>query len=839
MSTFSKVLNYDIPAPSSWRNVTATDFIDNSYLIVGQPGIYRSANQDCGGVFVFNAGSNFAQITQLNSPDSVNNEAFGFAVAATSKQGGLSAYDNFIAVGEPARKLPALANATYGRLRLYGTDDVSTISNADIIQTLSSPRGGTATGARFGCAVALSGMRSTAYMVVGEFCNGLTGGSFVDGAAYFYRVNATGNGFTYLSTLGLPVVAYDDHKCNEILMVDDMIIVSANTSTNGALAQAGDVYYFTYNPSTGAVSAATTLPRNPGDIVTWDRFGSSIAMDMGVLVVGAPSDDRPGSLAPSNAGKVFIYKRSGSTLNFITKITPPTSFNGFPINTSKLFFGGRVTCTRDSVNPSIVNIMVSAEGFYNGMTQRGGIFVYRFNINTNTVTLNNMIALTPAELPANPGNRFGFTTLASAKPTPDYTVVNSAFKLDTPIPTGLFSNSSYIYYGTDFLNTDTPVMYTSATYVSPGPYLRNETLGLNSSFDPGSTSNKTLRVQYGDTVSLSAGYVDCDPQATFIWYKNYDPAGSNIPVGTGDYLSLGSVSFSQAGTYVLSATNLVGNGLAVNTSAQTYQNLLVVEGEPFAGQNRVMPDSGDISIAGELAYDALNNPIYRSINFFIKNYNGIGLTTPSSLDQREKDFMYPGAFAGTLVSPVPGTKPSTGVDPSYNLSYLTAMSGQLEMQRSSFPSNGANVKYGWKSNKPDNTTFTPARMSEFYRAYKWYVVQGSSKCFSSSSRSNAGWPGGPVGPGPDHGTIVVTPANNMITNNFYVRLLSDNGGSVGAGKSMGTWYLGAPTVTFEDVGTGAQGSGGKNYTIYVMDENGYGYGCNIQELQSTITVVYP
>ena len=112
---------------------------------------------------------------------------------------------------------------------------------------------------------------------------------------------------------------------------------------------------------------------------------------------------------------------------------------------------------------------------------------------------------------------------------------------------------------------------------------------------------------------------------------------------------------------------------------------------------------------------------------------------------------------------------------------------------------------------------------------------------SQSSRSNAGWPGGPVGPGPDNGTIVVTPANNMATNNFYVKLLSNNGGSLGSGsgKSMGTWYLGAPTVQFDQVGTGAQGSGGKNYTIYVMDDNGYGYNMNIQELQQTITVVYP
>jgi len=557
------------------------------------------------------------------------------------------------------------------------------------------------------------------------------------------------------------------------------------------------------------------------------------------LVVGAPTDTRPSSLSPNNIGKVFIYKRSGSAFNLIQKVTPPASFNGFTINSSKLLFGGRVECIRDSINPAIVNILISAEGFDNGMIRRGAVFVYRFNINTNALTLNNIIALTPTELPANPGNRFGYL-MKSSKPNTDYMAILANFNRLDPIPTGLFSNSVYIYNGTDFLNTSTPVMYTSAVFVSPGPYLRNETLGLDSTFDPGSTNSKTLRVEYGAVVSLSAGYVTSDPASNFYWYKDYNPAIANTPVGTGDYLSLGSVSFSQAGTYVLSAVNLVGRGLATNSSNQTYQNLLVIEGEPFPGQNRIMPDSGDISLAGELAYDTLGNPIYRSINFFIKGYNGANLTSTTSLDQREKDFMTPGAFVGTQTSPVAGSKPSTTVDPGYNLSYLSAMSGQLEMARTPFPDpngGGVNIKYGWKSNQPGNV-FTPARMSEFYKAYKWYVVTGN-KCFSQSSRSNAGWPGGPVGPGPDNGTIVVTPANNMATNNFYVKLLSNNGGSVGNGKSMGTWYLGAPTVQFDQVGTGAQGSGGKNYTIYVMDDNGYGYNMNIQELQQTITVVYP
>ena len=90
MSTYSYQINYNIPEPSDWKNVAGTGFIDNDYLVVGQPGTYRSGNQDCGALYFYNAASNFAQITQLFSPEAVNNEAFGFALASTSKQGGLS-----------------------------------------------------------------------------------------------------------------------------------------------------------------------------------------------------------------------------------------------------------------------------------------------------------------------------------------------------------------------------------------------------------------------------------------------------------------------------------------------------------------------------------------------------------------------------------------------------------------------------------------------------------------------------------------------------------------------------------------------------------------------------
>lgn len=815
MSTFSKQLNYSIPSTANLRSISDADFISSSVYIAGYPGTKRNLTDDAGSIYVYNAAANFTQIAQILSPLGETNGGYGLSVAASSSVGGLNGFSNFVFVGEPFRAAPALANGTYGRVYCYGTNTISSISNSDNYQTITCPNAAVRAGTRFGVSISLSAFGTKCYMLIGELSNGLTGGSFRDGAVYMYQVAGDGKTFNYLSTLSLPTATSDDQKGNEVLVFDNMLIVAANKAVGpSSEVQAGQVYYYTYTPSTGAVGGRITLPRNFADVDAYDWFGNSIACDMGVLAVGAPSSTDNGAPAPSNAGKVFLYRKNNTTQQFVfqTKLTPPASFAGFSINTSRLYFGHWVGVVKDATNPNIVNILVGAPGLYNGMLRRGAVFVYRYNLATNTATLNNMITLTPAELDANPGNRLGYRLLAVAKNNPDYTVIHSSFdKFDT-VPTGAFSNTAYIYNGQDFLNTDNPVLYTSGVAIAPGPYLQGP-LG-NSFFPPG-----VLNAQFGDVVSLSAGKFSGNPDLRFDWIKD------GVYAGTGDQLNIGSVIFSNAGTYRLSASNLIGAGLATNSSGTIYELTLAVQGTPAAGSNRIMPYSGSLSIAGELA------PIYRSINQFIKNYNGIGLNSSSSLTQREMDVMYPGAYTGSSVTPANGAKPATGVagEGSFSgLSYISVLSGELEMNRSfNIAVDGGSITgSNFISNKPGGS-FTPARMSEFYGAYKWY-----SPFFTAVYRSNSGWPGGPAGPGPNKGTITVTGVNNMVSSNYFVQLRS-SGGS--ANKSLNVWYLGAPTVTYEDVGNEPD----KTYTVYLMDSNGYGWNRNVTELQSTITATYP
>ncbi len=67
------------------------------------------------------------------------------------------------------------------------------------------------------------------------------------------------------------------------------------------------------------------------DPMTGDNFGSSLSIDGGRLVVGAPHDDDQGFGPNSNTGVAFHFARSGSSWSFVEKILPPATSHGFSI----------------------------------------------------------------------------------------------------------------------------------------------------------------------------------------------------------------------------------------------------------------------------------------------------------------------------------------------------------------------------------------------------------------------------------------------------------------------------------------------------------------------------
>ena len=829
MSTFFKELSFNCnTAPQAIRRQTATSFLGTSYVFLGMPGERRGSTDGAGKLYLYD--NNINPVLNFVSPLSENNGQFGYWVAASQSTEALSAFNNFVFVGEPFRNFPALANGTYGRLYCFGKNNISTLNNTtDVYQTLTSPSAAVRSGAAFGICHSLSASSNSAYMVVGELGNQLTGASFRQGAAYLYKINSDGKTWDYKSTLPIPTVTYENLVGAKVAIYENLIFVAAqdNNNTSPAGTKNGDVFVFSYNTTTGATTYRDNLVRFcPASADNYLWFGTHFSIAKNVLAVGAPYDEQY-TTAYSGRVEVFEINSTSPSVN-ITKtcsILPPNTFNGFPILTGGLMFGKKVTAVADSSNGNIINLYIAAPNFYNGLEDRGAVFVYRYDMSANTATLNNIITLSASELNANPGNRFGYVQSCDL-----VNHNNSIVEFHAPflnVPSGFNSNYTYFYTEADSLDTVTPYMFTSAAAVSPGPYLNNVTQGTIS---PGTGPSKTLTVNFGDTVSLEAGTINAIPTATLKWIRN----GIQY-IGSGSSYNLGAVTFANAGTYTLSAENLVGSGILPHSSGSIYSLDLFVTGSPAAGQNRILPSSGRLSIGGELAVE------YKSLNQFIKNYSGIGNNSQSSLQQREIDFFNPPANTGSFLFPVAGSKPATGVaaEGSYSSSaYLSVMLNQQEMNRSyNIPVFGGSITaYSWRSNKPDGTSLTPSRMSEFHGAYKWY-----SPWIVASYRSNAGSWGGPVGPGPNEGTITAYGVNNMVTGTYFIKIytpLPGGGGTAGgmSGKSFNVWYLqsGAP-VTFDSVDNEPD----RNYRLFVMDSNGVGYNQNITELQTDIVASYP
>lgn len=830
MSTFFKQLSFNCnTAPQAIRRETATSFLSTNYVFLGMPGERRGLTDGAGKLYLYD--NNINPVLNFVSPLSENDGQFGYWVTASLSSVALSAFKNFVFVSEPFRNTPALANNTKGRLFCFGKNDITTLNNTtDVYQTITSPSAASRPGVLFGICHSLSASSNSAYMVVGELGNQLTGASFRQGAAYLYKINSDGKTWNYQSTLPVPSVTYENLVGARTAIYNNLIFVAAqdNNNTSPAGTKNGNVFVFSYNPSTGATAYEDNLLRFcPASADNYLWFGTHFSIAKNVLAVGAPYDYQ---FTTAYSGRVEIFEINSTapgSVN-ITKtcsILPPNTFNGFPILTGGLMFGKKVTAVADSNNNNIINLYINAPNFYNGLVDRGAIFVYRYNISANTATLNNIISLSASELNANPGNRFGYV---HSNDLVNHN--NSIIEFHAPflnVPSGFNSNFSYFYTESDSLNTDGPYMFTSAAAVAPGPYINNITQGTVS---PGSGPSKALTVSFGDNVSLEAGTVDANPSATFKWIKN-----SVQYIGAGSSYNLGGVTYSNAGLYTLSAENLVGSGILNHSSGSAYTLELIVTGSPSPGQNRILPSSGRLSIGGELAVE------YKSLNQFIKNYSGVGLTSQSSLQQREIDFFNPPANTGSFLFPVAGSKPATGVAAEGSFSsaaYLSVMLNQQEMNRSySIPVFGGSITaYSWRSNKPDGTSLTPSRMSEFHGAYKWY-----SPWIVASYRSNAGSWGGPVGPGPNEGTITAYGVNNMVTGTYFIKIFTPLPGGSGtaggmSGKSFNVWYLqsGGP-VTFDSV----DNSPNRNYRLFVMDSNGVGYNQNITELQTDITATYP
>lgn len=126
------------------------------------------------------------------------------------------------------------------------------------------------------------------------------------GAAYAYTDN--GSQVTLLAggvlTATAPAAAakFGDSVAAE----DGLLVVGAPDESTGANTRHGAVY--TMPAAAGTVGAATRITAAGG--ITGDKFGASVGIDRGTLVVGAPGDDTPSG---ANSGSARVFRREGGS----------------------------------------------------------------------------------------------------------------------------------------------------------------------------------------------------------------------------------------------------------------------------------------------------------------------------------------------------------------------------------------------------------------------------------------------------------------------------------------------------------------------------------------------
>ncbi len=272
--------------------------ISEDTIVVGAPDDDAGfSNAGSAYVFVRN-GTTWTQQQRLTANDGTADDEFGNAVAAAGE---------VIVVGAHFADLPS--NSAAGSAYRFVRSGTVWTQTQKLI-----PVGGVVLGDSFGESLAISGNK----LAVGSSTADVPATSA--GSVYVYS-DSTG---AYLLEQKVSISSGnngDFFGCS--------VAIEGNTFIGGAREHApfvgqtayGAAYVFEFNGATWTQQAKLTAP----DGGAFDRFGWSVAISNNVVAVGAREDD---TVVGPDAGSVYIYTRSGTTWGYQQKLAPSDTFNG-------------------------------------------------------------------------------------------------------------------------------------------------------------------------------------------------------------------------------------------------------------------------------------------------------------------------------------------------------------------------------------------------------------------------------------------------------------------------------------------------------------------------------
>ena len=270
----------DLAPSDNFGAAVAVDGLFNQQL-VGAP---RDDDKgtDSGSAYVFERSpgdAEWSQVAKLTSPDAeASGDNFGTAVAIS---------DGTAVVGAPNEDDNGTDSGSVHVFRRSTTNAVWT-HEAEL-----KPADGAA-GDMFGSSVCISGER-VAVGAPGKDDNGAD-----SGAAYVFV--RSGTNWSEGSKLGPSVSTTGDMFGSSVCISGERVVVGG-PGDDAKGADSGSAWVF---ETAGASAPEATL--SPADLETGDRFGTSVSIGGGTVVVGAPNDDDKGT----DSGAVYFFKRSGS-----------------------------------------------------------------------------------------------------------------------------------------------------------------------------------------------------------------------------------------------------------------------------------------------------------------------------------------------------------------------------------------------------------------------------------------------------------------------------------------------------------------------------------------------
>ena len=276
----------------------ADDGFGYSVAIDGDTIVVGSRNDDDGGsnsgsVYIFRKswfGDTYAQMAKLTASDAAAGDCFGTSVAIDG---------NTVVVGASGDDDGGSGS---GSAYVFRTTD----GGATYVEVAKLTASDAASNDWFGVSVAIDGDT----LVIGAW--GDDHGGFYAGSAYVYRTSDGGATYDQVAKLTASDAASMDLFGEFVAIDGTTVVVGAYGAGTG-----GAVYAFRTTDDGATYDEVAKLTAT--DAAVYDKFGTSVAVDGGTIVVGAQGDDD----AASGSGSVYVFRTTdgGATYGQVAKLT--------------------------------------------------------------------------------------------------------------------------------------------------------------------------------------------------------------------------------------------------------------------------------------------------------------------------------------------------------------------------------------------------------------------------------------------------------------------------------------------------------------------------------------